>query len=55
MFKSIKRYKNQYFFSSKDYLNHILEQTYLENHRHQLIKLIIKKIFNSKIKSYCKV
>lgn len=30
-------------FSSTDYLNHILEQSILEDHRHELIKLIIKK------------
>ncbi|KAL6420893.1 hypothetical protein ACFW04_012120 [Cataglyphis niger] len=41
----LKTFKNinSSIFSSKDYLNHILEQTYLENHRHQLIKLIIEK------------
>jgi len=40
--KTLKNIKSD-IFSSKNYFDYILEQTYLEDHRNQLIKLIIKK------------
>lgn len=40
-FKSIKKFKIKYF--STAYLNHNLEYSCLENHRNELIKLVIKK------------